>query len=99
MFDFKGKVVKTELQRSVRGNTNAAVDTVRKVTTYEDPECSKCGSKRWITFVCSEGQGIRCKECLHEKMVFKALKKFERRDKLRARMLKAWEKQKKEDKF
>ncbi len=64
-----------------------------------DPECSECGSNLWISFVAEYGQGIRCKECLHEAVVFKPKKTFERRDVLKARMNKLWNAQKKRGKF
>jgi DNA-directed RNA polymerase subunit RPC12/RpoP len=84
MFDYKGhekieKVGKNQNQRKV----------------YTAPICSKCKSDQWTQFVDPrKGQGLRCKECLHEKIIVKPAKTFQNRAIFRKRMNESWTKQK-----
>jgi len=56
--------------------------------------CKKCGSDNSGLFVNEKGQGIRCKDCLHEKIVVEPQKKSHKK-RLKVRMKEAWDNQKK----
>jgi len=56
----------------------------------KDLTCSKCGCDEYKLFVDENGQGIRCIECLHEKVVCKPQTKSHKK-RFKVRMAEAWQ--------
>jgi hypothetical protein len=61
-------------------------------------KCSKCDCPEYILFVVEAGQGIRCIDCGHEKIICRA-QTARHKTRFRDRMKSSWDAQKTKDKY